>query len=122
MPPYPAFLSRVLRLQIRDRNLCCCGTIAARAFRPAGKCRGLFEVLALRWLQIPPEDIESRRCRYDDTCTHRKHTAVVRTPARRIRTTVVVGRPYQSRKHSGVTETPYNFQYAPRCRKTSRKT
>src|SRR4030095_1191577 len=116
MPPNPALLSRVLRLQIRDRNLCCCGAIAARAFRPAGKCRGLFEVLALRWLQIPPGDIESRRCRYDDTCTHRKHTAVVRTPARRIRTPVVVGRVYRTPRR--FTETTYSPPYASRCRKT----
>src|SRR5262249_16265507 len=85
MPPNPAFLSRILRLQIRDRNLSSSAAIAALAFRPVGKFRGLFEVLALRRLQIPPGDIESRGCRYDDTFTHLKHTAVVRTPARRIR-------------------------------------
>src|SRR5262249_196763 len=84
MPPNPAFLSRVLRLQIRDRNLCCCRAIAARALPPAGKCRGLFEVLALRWLEIPAGDIETRTCPYDATCAHRKPTAVVRTPPRRI--------------------------------------
>src|SRR6478672_9135842 len=110
MPPHPAFLSCVLRLQIRDRNLCCCRAIAARAFRRTGERRGLSEVFALRRLQIPLGDIESRRCRYDDTCTHRKHTAVVRTPARRIRTTVVVGRLYRTPRR--FTETPYNLQYA----------
>src|SRR5215472_15898441 len=99
MPPNPAFLSPVLSLQIRDRNLCCCGAIATRAFRPAGKCRGLFEVLALRWLEIPPGDIESRRCRYDDTCAHRKHTAVVRTAAGRIGKAAALKVAHASRLH-----------------------
>src|SRR5215831_4235258 len=90
MSPHPAFLSRVLRLQVRDGNLCCCSAIAARAFRPAGKCRGLSEVLALRRLQIPDRDIKSRRRGYDNTRAHRKHTAVVRTPARRIGSVIAV--------------------------------
>src|SRR6185437_11169360 len=58
------------------------------------------------WLQIPPGDIESRRCRYDDTCAHRKHTAVVRTPARRIRTAITVGRLCQ-------TALPWRFKKCP---------
>src|SRR4029077_7875826 len=90
MPPHPAFLSCVLRLQIRDRNLCCCDAIAARAFRPAGKCRGVSEVLAFRRLQIPARDIKSGGWGYDNARAHRKHTAVVRTPARRIGSAIAV--------------------------------
>src|SRR5258705_3005206 len=90
MPPYPAFLSRVLRLQIRDRNLCCRDAIGARAFRPAGKRRGLSEVLAFRRLQVSARDIRSRRRGYDNSRAHRKHTAVIRTPARRIGSAIIV--------------------------------
>ena len=90
MPPHPAFLSCVLRLQIRDRNLCCCDAIAARAFRSAGKCRGLSEVLAFRRLQISARDIKSGGCGHDNARAHRKHAAVVRTPARRIGSAIAV--------------------------------
>src|SRR6267378_4716890 len=90
MPPYPAFLSRILRLQIRDWNLCCCDAVAARAFRPAGKCRGVSEVLAFRRLQVSARDIRSRRRGYDNSRAHRKHTAVIRTPARRIGSAIIV--------------------------------
>src|SRR6266576_1489074 len=90
MPSHPAFLSCVLRLQIRDRNLCCRDAIGARAFRPAGKCRGLSEVLAFRRLQIPARDIKSGGCGHDNARAHRKHTAVVRTPARRIGSAIIV--------------------------------
>src|SRR5215831_18285483 len=90
MPPHPAFLSCVLRLQIRDRNLCCCGAISAGAFRPAGKCRGLFEVLAFGRLQIPAGDTKNRRRGHDNIRADRKHTAVVRTQARRIGSAIVV--------------------------------
>src|SRR5205823_15134584 len=92
MPPHPAFLSCILRLQIRDRNLCCCDAIAARAFRPAGKCRGISEVLAFRRLQIPARDIKSGGCGYDNARAYRKHTTVVRTPARRIGSAIAVMR------------------------------
>src|SRR4029077_10976451 len=90
MPPHPAFLSRVLRLQIRDRYLCRCDAFAARAFRPAGKCRGLSEVLAFRRLEVPARDIKSGGRGYDNARAYRKHTAVVRTPARRTRTAVAL--------------------------------
>src|SRR5580765_1870394 len=90
MPSHPAFLSCVLRLQIRDRNLCCRDAIAARAFRPAGKCRGLSEVLAFRRLQVSARDIKSGGCGYDNTRAHRKRTAVVRTPATGVRNAVAV--------------------------------
>src|SRR6266566_227652 len=90
MPPHPAFLSCILCLQIRDRNLCCCSAIAARAFRPAGKCRGISEVLAFRRLQIPARDIKSGGCGHDNARAHRKHTTVVRTPARRIGSAIAV--------------------------------
>src|SRR5204862_7198160 len=92
MPSYPAFLSRVLRLQIRYRNLCRCGAIAAGAFRPAGKCRGLSEVLAFRRLQVSARDFKGRRRRYDNTGAHREHTAVVRTSARGVGSAIAVGR------------------------------
>src|SRR5882724_2332619 len=90
MPAHPAFLPRVLRLQIRDRNLCCCDVIAARAFRTAGKCRGVFEVLAFRRLQIPARDIKSSGCGYDNARAHRKHTAFIRKSPHGIRSAVVV--------------------------------
>src|SRR5882757_3772593 len=90
MPPYPAFLSCILRLQIRDWYLCCCDAVAARAFRPAGKCRGVSEVLAFRRLQVSARDIRSRRRGYDNSRAHRKHTAVIRTPARRIGSAIIV--------------------------------
>src|SRR5215217_1081133 len=90
MPPHSALLSCVLCLQVRDRNLCCCGAFSPRPFRRARKRRVLSELLALRRLQIPARDIESSRRGYDNPRAHRKHTAVVRTPARGTRTTVVV--------------------------------
>src|SRR6267154_1410333 len=90
MPSHPAFLPRVLRLQIRDRNLCCRDAIGARAFRPAGKCRGVSEVLAFRRLQVSARDVRSRRRGYDNSRAHRKHTAVIRTPARRIGSAIIV--------------------------------
>src|SRR5438093_9662205 len=90
MPSHPAFLSCVLRLQIRDRNLCCCDAIAARAFRPAGRCRGVSEVPAFRRLQVPARDIKSGGCGYDNARAHRKHTTVVRTPARGIGSPIAV--------------------------------
>src|SRR5260370_5061590 len=90
MPPHPAFLSCVLRLQICDRNLCCCDAIAAGAFGPTGECRGLFEVLAFRRVQIPAGDIKRSGRGYDDARADRKHTAVVRTPARRVGSPIAV--------------------------------
>src|SRR2546423_14589539 len=92
MPSYPAFLSRVLRLQIRDRNLVRWGVIAGGAFRPAGKFRGLSEVLAFRRLQVSARDFKSRRRRYDNPSAYREHTAVVRTPARGIGSAIAVAR------------------------------
>src|SRR6266576_6656669 len=90
MPSHPAFLSCVLRLQIRDWNLCCCGAIAACAFRTAGKCRGVYEVLAFRRLQISARDIKSGGCGHDDPRAHRKHTALIRKSPHGIRSAVVV--------------------------------
>ena len=72
------------------RNLCCCDAIAARAFRPAGKCRGVSEVLAFRRLQIPARDIKNGGCGHDNARAHRKHTEVVRAPARRIGSAIAV--------------------------------
>src|SRR6478609_1872846 len=92
MPPYPAFLSRILRLQIRDWYLCCCDAVAARAFRPAGKRRGLSEVLAFRRLEVSTRDINGRGRGYDNTGARREYTTVIRTPARRIRRALTVGR------------------------------
>ena len=66
MPAHPAFLSRVLRLQIRDRNFCRRGALAARLSGAAGKCRGLSEVLAFRRLEISARNIESRGCGHDN--------------------------------------------------------
>src|SRR4029453_19442747 len=91
MPPHPAFLSCVLRLQIRHRNLCCCGSIAARGYRPARKCGGLSKVLALRRLQIPARDIKGGGRGHDNAGSDRKHTAFVRPPARGIGGAIGVG-------------------------------
>src|SRR5947207_15771108 len=119
MPSYPAFLSRVLRLQIRDRNLCRCGVIAAGAFRPAGKCRGLSEVLAFRRLQVSARDFKSRRHRYDNTSAYREHTAVVRTPARGIGSAIAVGGVFVRRPCVGVLSNALQFSDAARSGKTS---
>src|SRR4029453_15419685 len=102
MPPHPAFLSCVLRLQIRHRNLCCCGSIAPRGFRPAGKCGGLSKVLALRRLQIPARDIKGGGRGHDNAGADRKHTAVVRTPARRIGSAIAVGPRSGATTHSAM--------------------
>src|SRR5215217_7084471 len=118
MPPHSALLSCVLCLQVRDRNLCCCGAFSPRPFRRARKRRVLSELLALRRLQIPARDIESSRRGYDNPRAHPKHTAVVRTPARGTRTTVVVNL-YHSRKSSEFAETPSNIGDAARSRKSS---
>src|SRR5262245_26527025 len=120
MPPHPAFLSCVLCLQIRDRNLCRCGAVAARAIWPTGKCRRLSEVLALRRLQIPARDVESRGRRYDDARADRKHAAVVRTQAQGTGNAFIVEGLCLSRKPSEFRETPAIFQYATRSGKCSR--
>src|ERR1700745_3670812 len=90
MSPYSAFLSSVLRLQIRDRNLCGCGAFGARAFVTARERRSLFAVLALRRLEIPARDFERRQRGNDTPRADRKHPAVVRTPAPRIGSAVTV--------------------------------
>ena len=71
--------------------------------RRAGECRGLFEVLALRRLQIPARDTEGSRRGHDNTRADRKHTEVVRTSARRIGTAIAVGR---------LCQTPWRFTEA----------
>src|SRR5690242_9047478 len=90
MPAHPTFLSRILRLQIRDRHLCRCGAVASGAFRRAWDCRGLFEVLAFRWLQISARDSKSRRRGHDNIRACREYPEVVRTSPRRIRRVVSV--------------------------------
>src|SRR4029078_3067618 len=91
MPPHPAFLSRVLRLQICDWYLCCCDAVAACAFRRAGKGGGLVELLAFRRLPIPARDTQSGGRGHDNPRALREHIAVIRTPARRIRRALTVG-------------------------------
>src|SRR5262245_15173103 len=122
MSPHSTFLPCVLRLQICDRDFRGRRPFSARAFRPAGKCRGLFEFLAFRRLQIPARDLEGGGCGHDNPPAGREHTAVVRAPPRRITRAVAVERLCQT---PGClpwrfTETPYNFQYAARCAKSSR--
>src|SRR5215469_5031799 len=108
MPPHPAFLSRVLRLQICDGDFCCGGTIAARAFRRI-KGRGcLSELFAFGRLQIPARDIKGGRRRHEHACAHREHTAVVPTPASAIGRAAFVGRLCQTPWR--FTETPYSLR------------
>ena len=80
----------------------------------ARKCRGLSEFFALGRLEISAGNVESCGCGHDDRCPNREHAALVRTPARRIGSAVVVGRLCQTPRRSvwRFTETPYNFQYA----------
>jgi len=67
MPSHPAFLPRVLRLQIRDRNLCCRDAIGARAFRQPGSVEAYLRFFAFRRLKFSARDIRSRRRGYDNS-------------------------------------------------------
>src|SRR5438552_8907575 len=84
MPAYPAFLPRVLRLQICDRNFRCGRTFTSRAFRRARKRRCVSEFFALGRLPVSAGDIEDGRRGYGDACTDREHIAFARTSAQGI--------------------------------------
>src|SRR6266478_1876361 len=112
MPAYPAFLPRLLRLQICDRNFRCGGTFTARAFRRARKRGCVSEFFALGRLPVSAGDLEAGRCGYGHACTDRKRIAFVRTPAHRTRRALAVGRPCQTPWR--FTETPYNYYHESR--------
>ena len=59
MPPHPAFLSCVLRLQIRDWYLCRCDAVAARAFRPAGSVEAYLKFLRSGGSKFPLETLKA---------------------------------------------------------------
>ena len=90
MPAHPAFLPRLLCLQICDRNFRCGGTFTARAFRRARKRGCVSEFFALGRLPVSAEDIEDGRRGYGHACTDREHIAFVRTSARRTRRALAV--------------------------------
>src|SRR5690349_23490209 len=96
MSPDPAFLSRVLRLQIRDRYFCCCDAVSTRAFRAIRSCRGVPNLLAFGRLQIPARNITSGGRRYENVGAYREHAAVIRTPPRRIGRALALNKERQS--------------------------
>src|SRR5436853_6543295 len=85
-----AFLSCVLRLQIRDRNFCGRGAFGARVVERTRKRGCISEFFALRRLQVSTGNIEGGRSGHGHSCTHRERVALVRTSRHRTGKSVTV--------------------------------
>src|SRR5438552_16594333 len=83
MPAYSAFLSRLLRLQICDRDFCGSGAFGARVVGRTRKCGCVSEFFALGRLQVSAGNIEGGRSGHGHSCTHRERVALVRTSRQR---------------------------------------